>query len=159
MQNQEVLFATEDMYDMEEAAAEEVQTEKYLLFLSDGLLFGVTAADVMEIITNHTITSLPLMPEYIRGIINLRGQIIPIVDIRILLGQPIKEDTCIIILNSGGTQLGILVDAVEKMVDIETQSILTTPAQNRKDLVSGICSLEGGQTMLVFDCDQVLNHV
>lgn len=159
MQDQEVLFATEDMYDLEEAGAEEVQTEKYLLFVSNGLLLGVTAADVVEIITNHTITRLPLMPDYIRGIINLRGQIIPIVDIRTLFGQPTQEDACIIILNSGGTQLGILVDAVEKMVDIETQNILTTPPQNRKELVCGICSLEDGQTMLVFDCEQVLNHI
>lgn len=67
---------------MEEApsAPLDSQTEKYLLFLSDQLLFGVKAEYVVEIITNHTITLLPLVPSYILGIINLRGQIIPIVD-------------------------------------------------------------------------------
>ena len=63
---------------MEEApsAPLDSQTEKYLLFLSDQLLFGVKAEYVVEIITNHTITLLPLVPSYILGIINLRGQII-----------------------------------------------------------------------------------
>lgn len=159
MQDQDMLFATEDMYDMEEAAEEEVQTEKYLLFLSSGLLLGVSAGDVVEIITNHSITHLPLMPDYILGIINLRGQIIPIVDISLLFGQSKQENSCIIILNCDGTQLGILVDAVEKMVDIETQNIVNTPPKNTNELVSGICSLEDGQTMLVFDCKPMLTHV
>ena len=66
---------------------------KYLLFCSDNLLFGVSADYVVEIITNHAITKLPLVPNYIRGIINLRGQIIPIVDIRLLLGQPVRVTT------------------------------------------------------------------
>ena len=135
---------------MEEApsAPLDSQTEKYLLFLSDQLLFGVKAEYVVEIITNHTITLLPLVPSYILGIINLRGQIIPIVDMRILLGCPAQQDTCII----------ILVDTVQKMMDIEKSAILPAPAQNTQDMVSGMCSLEDGQTMLVFDCPQILTH-
>ena len=119
--------------------------------MSDQLLFGVKAEYVVEIITNHTITLLPLVPSYILGIINLRGQIIPIVDMRILLGCPAQQDTCIIILN-------ILVDTVQKMMDIEKSAILPAPAQNTQDMVSGMCSLEDGQTMLVFDCPQILTH-
>ena len=142
---------------MEEApsAPLDSQTEKYLLFLSDQLLFGVKAEYVVEIITNHTITLLPLVPSYILGIINLRGQIIPIVDMRILLGCPAQQDTCIIILNINDTMVGILVDTVQKMMDIEKSAILPAPAQ---DMVSGMCSLEDGQTMLVFDCPQILTH-
>ena len=56
------------------APARDAQTVKYLLFCSDNLLFGVSADYVVEIITNHAITKLPLVPNYIRGIINLRGQ-------------------------------------------------------------------------------------
>ena len=145
---------------MEEApsAPLDSQTEKYLLFLSDQLLFGVKAEYVVEIITNHTITLLPLVPSYILGIINLRGQIIPIVDMRILLGCPAQQDTCIIILNINDTMVGILVDTVQKMMDIEKSAILPAPAQNTRDMVSGMCSLEDGQTMLVFDCPQILTH-
>ncbi len=100
----------------------------------------------------------PLVPSYILGIINLRGQIIPIVDMRILLGCPAQQDTCIIILNINDTMVGILVDTVQKMMDIEKSAILPAPAQNTQDMVSGMCSLEDGQTMLVFDCPQILTH-
>ena len=83
MNQEEVLLPTDQLED----GAVTVQTEKYLLFMSGDLLFGVPAESVAEIITGHTITKLPLVPGYIRGIINLRGQIIPIVDIRRLLNH------------------------------------------------------------------------
>ena len=137
----------------------EADTEKYLLFLADSLLFGAKAEYVVEIITNHTITPLPLVPSYIRGIINLRGQILPIVDIRLLLGRNSTDESCIIILNIEGTTVGILVDTVQRMVDIPRASILPAPGQDGQTMVSGMYSLGDGQTVLVFDCPQVLSHV
>ena len=113
---------------------------------------------MVEIITGHTITSLPLVPSYIRGIINLRGQIIPIVDIRRLLDQGSCQNNCMIILQSDGTEVGILVDEVQKMVDIDVSALLPVPPQRSKDLVCGMCSLEDGQTMLAFDCVRLLEH-
>lgn len=157
MTQEDVLFQSEQP----DIASEEnvvLQTEKYLLFLSNDLLFGVPAEAVVEIITGHTITSLPLVPSYIRGIINLRGQIIPIVDIRRLLDQGSCESNCIIILQSDGTEVGILVDEVQKMVDIDVSTLLPVPPQRSKDLVCGMCSLEDGQTMLAFDCVRLLEH-
>lgn len=111
---------------MEEApsAPLDSQTEKYLLFLSDQLLFGVKAEYVVEIITNHTITLLPLVPSYILGIINLRGQIIPIVDMRILLGCPAQPGHLYYHSEHNDTMVGILVDTVQKMMDIEKSAIL-----------------------------------
>ena len=156
---EDVMFAVDT--SQEDAAlreAAESETEKYLLFLTDGLLFGARAEYVVEIITNHAITPVPLVPGHIRGIINLRGQIIPIVDIRLLLGQPTREDTCIIILSIGDTVLGVLVDTVQRMVDVDRSAILPSPDQDAQDLVSGMCSLEDGQTMLVFDCAQILDR-
>ena len=137
--------------------AVETGTEKYLLFLSDGLLFGAKAEYVVEIITNHVITPLPLVPEYIRGVINLRGQILPIVDIRLLLGHQISDESCIIILNIEGTLVGILVDTVQRMVDLKTGHILPAPGQGR-DMVCGMYSLGDGQTVLLFDCPQILTR-
>lgn len=131
-------------------------TEKYLLFLSDELLFGASASYIVEIITNHPITTLPLVPSYIHGIINLRGQLIPIVDIRQLLGQSPGSCDCIVILNINDTMVGILVDTVQKMIDVPIKSILPSPNQEQQTLVSGMCSLAEGQTMLVFDCAQLL---
>ena len=137
--------------------AVETGTEKYLLFLSDGLLFGAKAEYVVEIITNHVITPLPLVPEYIRGVINLRGQILPIVDIRLLLGHQISDESCIIILNIEGTLVGILVDTVQRMVDLKTGDILPAPGQGR-DMVCGMYSLGDGQTVLLFACPQILTR-
>lgn len=156
MTQQDVLFQTED--DVEQNTAPVIQTEKYLLFLSDGLLFGVPAESVVEIITNHFVTSLPLVPDYVRGVINLRGQIIPILDIRKLLGHQERENACTIILQSQDNQIGILVDQVEKMVDIDTATIFPVPPQSDQKLVSGMCSLEEGQTMLRFDCDRLFEQ-
>lgn len=138
--------------------AADAHTVKYLLFQSGELLFGVTADYVVEIITNHVITPLPLVPAYIRGIINLRGQIIPIVDIRQLLGQPNQRDNCIMILNINETQVGILVDNVQRMIDIDKSALLPAPKQGGQRLVSGMCSLADGQTMLVFDCLRLLEQ-
>ena len=135
------------------APALDAQTVKYLLFCSDNLLFGVSADYVVEIITNHAITKLPLVPNYIRGIINLRGQIIPIVDIRLLLGQPSQSDNCIIILNIEDTLVGILVDTVQKMIDVDTALILPSPSQDTRNLVSGMCSLSEEQTFFMREPD------
>ena len=112
MTEQDVLY-DDAINDGDEGTHVETHTEKYLLFVSDNLLFGMPAEAVVEIITNHTITSLPLVPEYIRGIINLRGQIIPIVDICCFLGRDEESNSCIIILQTQDTQIGILVDQVE----------------------------------------------
>lgn len=156
MTEQDLLFQTEDQILQD--APQEPQTEKYLLFLSGELLFGVSASAVVEIITNHVITWVPLVPDHVRGVINLRGQILPILDIRRLLGQEEQENTCIIILQVGEEQLGILVDQVEKMVDVDTASILPAPPRSAQKLVSGMCALEGGQTMMVFDCGRLAEH-
>lgn len=156
MTEQDAMFQTEDDLKLKEEVPQ-VQTEKYLLFLSDGLLFGVPAEEVEEIITNHTVTWLPLVPDYVRGIINLRGQIIPIVDIRRLLNHPGQDDSnCMIILRTNNGQVGILVDQVQKMVDVEKSGILPSPPQSGRELVRGMCSLEDGQTMLAFDCERLM---
>ena len=90
---QETVLSPEE--EVELPSPSEPTSEKYLLFMSSQLLFGVKAEYVVEIITNHAITPLPLVPGYILGIINLRGQIIPIVDIRLLLdGQTMLVFDC-----------------------------------------------------------------
>lgn len=153
---EENLILSEEETPVVQEADPAAATEKHLLFVSEGLLFGASANYIVEIITNHPITTLPLVPSYIRGIINLRGQLIPIVDIRQILGQPPAACDCIVILNINDTMVGILVDTVQKMIDVPLNSILPAPNQEQQKLVSGMCSLAEGQTMLVFDCAQLL---
>lgn len=157
MMDDNALFMTEDQLDDEGREAQnEVQSDKYLIFVSDSLLFGVNAEYVVEIITNHVITHLPLLPEYVSGIMNLRGQIIPIMDIRLRMGKEPKQDCIVIVLNVEGTQIGILVDTVAQMEDIEKGVILPMPANSSMKLISGMCSLPDGGTMLVLDCELLL---
>ena len=140
MTDENMLFATEDqMAELLEEAPAETLTDKYLVFLTDGLRFGVEAEYVVEIINNYAITRLPIVPPYVRGIINLRGLIIPILDIRSRLGKAPAEDDCIVVLSQNETQLGILVDTV----------------QNTQELISGMCSLAEGETLLILDCEKL----
>ena len=153
MSEQNMLFATEDQMDTQEEVAVEVKTDKYLIFVSDQLLYGLYAEQVVEIITNHVITHLPRVPDYVRGIINLRGQIIPIVDIRLRLGKSPSADSCIVVVDVEGRLVGVLVDGVEKMVGIPDEDILPMPAaQKTQKLISGMCSLPEGGTVLILDC-------
>ena len=110
---------------------------------------------MVEIINNYAITRLPIVPPYVRGIINLRGLIIPILDIRSRLGKAPAEDDCIVVLSQNETQLGILVDTVDRMVDVDRESISPMPAQNTQELISGMCSLAEGETLLILDCEKL----
>lgn len=158
--NNNGLFATEDQFEEQESAKvdDAVESQKFLIFNTDNLRLGVDAESVVEIITNHTITYLPMMPDFVRGIINLRGQIIPIVDIRLRLGKESIENALVIVLSIHGTQIGILVDAMDQMVDIPKDNILPMPAHSVQRLVSGMCALPDGGTMMILDYEQLLPH-
>lgn len=147
------------IFAMQEDPREEVVEQspdgemlQFLIFNSDDLLFGANVEYVVEIITNHVITDLPMVPDYVRGILNLRGQIIPVIDIRLRLGKPSKEDCIIIVLNVNGTQIGISVDSVAQMISIPKDHILPAPSNNTQKLISGLYSLQDGSTMMVLDC-------
>ena len=155
-QTEEVLFAREQEDDYTDQPVE-LQTDKYLIFSSDGLMYGIKADLVKDIITDYAITYLPQVPSYVRGVINLRGQIIPMVDIRLRLGKLPQENFCGIVVDVDGNMVGILVDMVEKMVDVPQRSILPVPTKNGQAMVSGMCTLPDGDTMLELDCDQLLH--
>ena len=134
-----------------------VDSQKYLIFVAGHLKLGVVAEDVVEILNNQVITYLPMVPDFIRGIINMRGQMIPILDIRVRLGMPPEEDSLVVVINMGDVQLGILADAVDQMLDIPKVYIHPLPANSTQMLVSGMCSLpDGSGTMMVLDCEQLL---
>ena len=156
--NDEILFARQDEREALNTADDTVDSQKYLIFMAAHLKLGVVAEDVVEILNNQIITYLPMLPAFIRGIINMRGQMIPILDIRARLGMEIREeDSLVVVLNLGDIQLGILVDAVDQMLDIPKVNILPMPANSTQMLVSGMCSLpDGSGTMMVLDCEQLM---
>jgi purine-binding chemotaxis protein CheW len=136
-------------------------TERYLTFRTDNLIFGVSTNYIIEIITNHAITTMPMMPIYVKGIINLRGQIVPIIDIRLRLGKSEIEytnTTCVIVLNVDSVFIGIIVDAVEQVLDIDYSQISSVPANNREELVSGMISMPDNKVVLLMDCETLVNN-
>lgn len=155
--SEELLFATQEEITSS-IEIEEIKTTKFLIFQADDLMFGLDASTVVEILTNHAVTRLPMVPDYVSGIINLRGLIIPIIDIRRRLGKEAKENFSIIVINIYGTQVGILVDLVDRMVDIPDGTILPMPSQNQQKMFSGMSSLPDGGTMLVLDCDLLIHE-
>ena len=156
--NDEILFAREDEMEALNTVDDTVDSQKYLIFMAGHLKLGVVAEDVVEILNNQLITYLPMLPDFIRGIINMRGQMIPILDIRARLGMESKEDdSLVVVINLGDVQLGILVDAVDQMLDIPKSNLLPMPANSTQLLVSGMCSLpDGSGTMMVLDCEQLM---
>ena len=160
MSDKNVLFQVEDE-ELENAVQEDegVDSRKYLIFTVDDLKIGIDAEQVVEIMNAYSATYLPMMPSYIQGVFNMRGQIIPIMDIRLRLGKPPAEEGILIVIDYNNNQLGIQVDSVDLMLDIPVESIVPIPSQSAQKLVSGMCTLpDGSGTMLVLDCEQLISR-
>lgn len=137
--------------------AEEV-IQKYLAFKSDNLIFGIMVENVTEIITNHSVTLLPKVPSYIQGIINLRGQIIPIIDIRLRMNKMPSDDVkeaCVIIIDLNEITIGILVDEMLQVFDIKSK-VVTSPSKNQP-FVNGLIHLADGSVMFCLDCELLVS--
>lgn len=152
----EQAWATEDILGVTKKV---VNNERILTFMSDGLLLGISTEYVVEIITNHTITRLPIVPPYIQGIINLRGQVIPIIDTRMKTGKPPLEDDgstrCIIILEIDENPIGITVDSVSQVIDVDADAIANCN-NNTNELISGMISLGDGVVLQMFNCSVLI---
>ena len=126
---------TVDIIETEEGQSPK-NIQRFLTFVSDNITFGVSTDYVIEIISSYMICTLPMVPDYIKGIINLRGQTIPIIDIRLRMGkmpQDYTDATCIIILEIKDISVGIVVDSVTQVLDIDLDRI--SPIPDRKSVV------------------------
>lgn len=138
----------------------DIPTERYLTFRTDGLTMGVSTNYVIEIITDNFITELPRVPNYIRGIINMRGQIVPIIDIRLKMGRTMSEytdTTCIIVLDINSVYIGIIVDSVQQVLDVDSTQISPIPVEDHQKLVSGMISLSSQEVLLFLNCEELIS--
>lgn len=135
---------------------------RFLTFISDGLHFGVNTNNVIEIINNHKIRPLPMVPDYVRGIINLRGQTIPIIDMRLRMGKPFQDytpQTCIVILEIESNMIGVVVDSVAQVIDIDLDKTAPIPTENRQELTNSMISIDG-TVILLLECEALIeNHM
>lgn len=138
----------------------DIPMERYLTFRSDGTTMGVSTNYVIEILTDQTITELPMVPDYIKGIINMRGQIVPIIDIRSKMGKfaDVTETTCIIVLEIDTTYIGILVDSVQQVLDVDQSQISPIPVENQQSLVDGMISLSSQEVLLFLNCQELIRN-
>lgn len=128
---------------------------KYLTFWTDDQHYGISIADVVQIVGVQEITPVPEFPKYAKGIINLRGSIIPVIDVRIRFHKQeisYNEHTCIIVAKIQQRLIGLIVDAVDEVTEIESESI-SEPPQMTKDVtntyLTGIAKLENNVVLLL----------
>jgi len=133
---------------------------KYLTFFLSNEEYGLKILTVHEIIGLMPVTRVPRTPEFILGVINLRGKVIPVVDLRIRFAMPVTEsqDVCIIVVQVRGIQMGIVVDRVSEVVNIKDEEIEPPPSFGvdvPTDFLLGIGKSQGRVKMLL-DIDHVL---
>ncbi len=146
--------------------ASAIKTGKYLTFSLDEEEYGIGILKVKEIIGMMPITSVPRTPEFVKGVINLRGKVIPVMDLRLkfAMGEiPYTDRTCIIVVEIDAESLtvliGIVVDAVSEVLNILEEEIEETPAfgtQLHTDYILGMAKTNGGVKILL-NIDKVLN--
>lgn len=139
---------------------------KYLTFELKGEIYGLQILKVQEIIGMMNVTRVPKTQDFIRGVINLRGKVIPVVDLRLKFGLESKEDTertCIIVMQFKNVAtvmtMGIIVDEVREVINIEGEQIEDTPAfgaDTNTDFILGVGKVNQKVIMLL-DVDKVLS--
>ncbi len=134
---------------------------KFLNFFLEREEYGIEILKVREIIGTMTITPVPRTPDFMRGVINLRGTIIPVVDLRLKLDMESSDigDSCIIVVEAQGVQMGIVVDKVSEVLDINGEDIENAPAFGphvNTDYILGIGKSKDGVKLLL-DIDKVLS--
>jgi len=140
--------------------------EKFLTFVLAGEEYGIGILKIKEIIGMMSITTVPQTPEFVKGVINLRGKVIPVMDLRLRFGMEAidyTERTCIIVVeiegSTGTVQIGIVVDSVSEVLNIKSEDIEETPTfgtKLRTDYILGMAKMEGGVKILL-DIDRVLS--
>lgn len=135
---------------------------KYLTFWTDKQLFGIPISDIVQIVGIQDITDVPELPDYAKGIINLRGEIIPVIDIRIRFGKkeiPYDERTCIIIVSMTKLLVGIVVDSINEVAFIKDKNISPPPKFSSKSenaYITGV-GKHDEKVILLLDTKKILS--
>lgn len=137
-------------------------TNLFLTFRSEDERFGLSIHEVIEIISYQKITKVPEQPDFIRGIINLRGNVIPTIDVRNRFNQgsgSYNDHTCIIIVDMGGVSAGLIVDEVLEVLSLSMSDISELPQvhlNKEENFVSGVGKRDKEMYMLL-ECDRMFN--
>ncbi|WP_136524927.1 chemotaxis protein CheW [Geomonas ferrireducens] len=140
------------------------ETTQYLTFKLENELFALDIGKVREVLDFTTITKVPQTPDYMRGVINLRGSVVPVVDLRLKFGMAMAEqtvNTCVIIveveLEGEKVVMGAMADAVQEVMDLEPDQIEPPPRIGTKlntDFIKGM-GKHNEQFIIILDIDKV----
>jgi len=146
--------------------AEVMETTQYLTFKLEGEIFALDISKVREVLDFTAITKVPRTPEFMRGVINLRGNVVPVVDMRLKFGMTKTENTvntCIIIveihLDGETTVLGALADAVQEVIELGSGQIEPAPkigTRLKTDFIQGM-GKQGEGFIIILDIDRVFS--
>jgi len=146
--------------------AAETTINSYLSFKLSDEVFAANVGKVLEILELTKVTKVPKAPDYMRGVINLRGSVLPVVDTRIKFGLPVTPDTvdtCIVVLNievdNEELKLGALVDAVQEVLDLTDDMISDPPnigSKYRSEFIKGMGKVDE-DFIMILDVDQVFS--
>ncbi len=142
---------------------EDTQKGRYLTFSLGDESYGIEIKYVTEIIGIQTITEIPELPEYIKGVINLRGKIIPVMDVRLRFRKEPKEyndRTCIIVVDINDISIGLIVDSVSEVLTIPDEDIVEPPKMNKSFSNRYIKNIGkvGNDVKLLLDCEKLLTE-
>lgn len=152
-----------DIMENEAEMEEDTQKDRFLTFTIGKETYGIEIRHVTEIIGIQEITELPELSEYIRGIINLRGKIIPVMDVRLRFKKGFKEyndRTCIIVIDIQGLPIGLIVDSVSEVLTINEQDMVDPPQMNKgvnNRYIRNIGKV-GNDVKLLLDCEKLLTE-
>ena len=143
---------------------DEIQKEQYMTFKCSDEIYGISIKYVNEIIGLSQITKVPETQDYLIGLINLRGKIIPVIDVRIRFGkEPLEynDRTCVIVIDVKSTVIGLIVDAIDEVAAFAENEITPPPsvsdlAMQAKKYVFGIGRVNG-EVKLLLDPDKLIN--
>jgi purine-binding chemotaxis protein CheW len=148
------------------AITEITETRQYLTFKLGHEIFATDVAKVREVLDFTTITEIPRTPDFMAGVINLRGSVVPVVDMRLCLDMSKTErttNTCIVVLEvlleNEPVVIGALADSVEEVIDLEPEQIRPAPrigTQIRTDFIKGMGKREA-QFIMILDIDRVFS--
>ncbi|MFH0809928.1 MAG: chemotaxis protein CheW [Pseudomonadota bacterium] len=148
------------------ARSQATESGQYLTFALSGEEFALEIAKVREVLDYPHITKVPRMPEYLRGVINLRGNVVPVIDLHLKFGMAATErtvDTCVVIveaaLENEVTVMGVLADSVQEVVDLSTTEIEPPPRMGTRlntDFLKGM-GKQGEKFIIILDIDKVLS--
>jgi purine-binding chemotaxis protein CheW len=142
---------------------EDTQKDRFLTFSLGKESYGIDIKYVIEIIGIQSITEIPELPEYVKGIINLRGKIIPVLDVRLRFKKEPKEyndRTCVMVVDIKDISIGLIVDSVAEVITIPEEDMVEPPQINKgfnNRYIKKIGKI-GNEVKLLLDCEKLLSE-